>query len=115
MTGALSFTVLHVRDLAAASAFYAQHFGLDIASEAPGFVQLAVTGGSGFGLERDEKATENASVEMCWAVADADAQCEAMRARGVRIVSEPKDMPFGRAFTVLDPDGNALIVYQRPA
>jgi len=44
-------------------------------------------------------------------VADADAECARLRARGVPIVQEPADMPWGaRAFVIADPNGVVLYV-----
>ncbi len=40
---------------------------------------------------------------------DADAYCAQLRGAGARIAEEPNDKPYGRVFTVRDPDGNDLV------
>lgn len=43
-------------------------------------------------------------------VPDADAYCEEIRQRGIAIAEEPEDRPWGRHFSVVDPDGYRIDV-----
>jgi predicted enzyme related to lactoylglutathione lyase len=43
-------------------------------------------------------------------VPDADAYCEQVRRRGVPVLDEPEDRPWGRHFSVVDPDGYRIDV-----
>ena len=47
---------------------------------------------------------------------DCDAAVERLRAAGSTIVAEPADQPWGeRIGIVADPDGNTVMIGQRPA
>lgn len=41
--------------------------------------------------------------------ADVDAYCAELRGAGASVTEEPNDKPYGRTFTVRDPDGNDLV------
>jgi predicted enzyme related to lactoylglutathione lyase len=43
-------------------------------------------------------------------VPDADAYCEQVRRRGIPVLDEPEDRPWGRHFSVIDPDGYRIDV-----
>jgi lactoylglutathione lyase len=44
-------------------------------------------------------------------VADADRECARLRQRGVPILQEPADQPWGsRCFVIADPNGVALLI-----
>jgi hypothetical protein len=60
---------------------------------------------------------ENASpagVELYLSVDDADEAYRTWKARGVEMVTEPWDAPFGRTFAFKDADGRVLRAYARP-
>jgi len=47
---------------------------------------------------------------------DVDVEVESLRQAGVKIAREPEDMEWGeRMATALDPDGNEIVLGQRPA
>ncbi|MEO7074180.1 MAG: VOC family protein, partial [Ktedonobacterales bacterium] len=76
LTG-LNFVMIHVKDVAAARAFYTEKLGLAVANEQPGFLQFAQPGGQGatFAIGAAENATPvNAGTELWWFTADADAE-----------------------------------------
>ena len=108
MTGHLNFMILHVRDMAAARAFYTQKLGLGVVAESPAFIQFEAVGGTSFSLQADEHATPTQTIELWWEVQDVDAEHATLAKQGVEIVSEPKDAPFGRTLSVKDPEGNLL-------
>jgi predicted enzyme related to lactoylglutathione lyase len=112
MAGELNFVMLHVKEIAAARAFYAETFGLEVVDENPYFVQFGVAGGAMFALEQDEHAAPTQTLELWWQVPDVDAAHATLASRGVEIVSAPKDEPFGRALSVKDPEGNTVNLYQ---
>jgi len=111
MAGELNFVMLHVRDIAAARAFYAETFGLTVVDENPYFVQFGVPGGAMFGLEKSDQAAQTQTIELWWQVPDMEAAHATLASRGIEIVSPPKDEPFGRALLVKDPDGNTVNLY----
>ena len=113
-TNGLQFVLAHVADLAMARAFYTEKLGLTIAAEQPGFVQFAQPGGKGawFALSEDANARPFSDPEFWWYVADADSACADLNERGVEIVEQPHDMPFGRVFTIHDPAGNTIYMLE---
>jgi uncharacterized glyoxalase superfamily protein PhnB len=48
-------------------------------------------------------------------VADVDTHCDRARAAGATILSEPRDEPFGRLYTVADVEGHRWMFMQAHA
>jgi len=110
LTG-LNFVMIHVQDMTAARAFYTEQLGLTVADENPAFIQFAQPGGQGatFAIGVAENATPlNEGTELWWFTDDADAEYAALVARGVTVVEEPHDMPFGRTFAIKDTADNTI-------
>lgn len=113
LLGQLGFIFLEVNDLQAARRFYVETLGMEIEDESPAFLQLARPGGAGATLGIGIGETSHALPEVVWwVVEDTDAVHAALVARGVRIVSEPADRPFGRICSFADPAGNILNIYK---
>ncbi|HEX5199190.1 MAG TPA: VOC family protein [Actinoplanes sp.] len=53
------------------------------------------------------------SIQLWWRASDAQALHDRAAAGGVRILREPFDGPFGRTFTMADPDGYEVTVYEK--
>jgi predicted enzyme related to lactoylglutathione lyase len=117
----LGFVILYVRDMAASRAFYADVLGMTEVAEVSGphFVTLRADGGSLLALQ--DKATaqfppkdeeHNGGVELSFAVDDVDGTWRRWQQRGVTLVTEPMDLPFGRYFMARDPEGYYLSVYR---
>jgi len=49
---------------------------------------------------------------VAFGVADVDRACEDIRARGVQLLVEPRDHPWGRSAYLRDPDGRMLELSQ---
>jgi predicted enzyme related to lactoylglutathione lyase len=118
---ALGIVSLYVRDLDRARAFYTETLGLPEVPElsGPGFIALRPAGGSLIAVQDAATGAPGLAgapggCELGLAVADVDAVWREWTARGVRILSEPVDRPFGRTFLAQDPEGHLLNVY-RPA
>jgi predicted enzyme related to lactoylglutathione lyase len=112
MNGSLNFILLYVKDLVAARAFYLDVMGLTIKGESESFIQFNASEGASFALNQSDDATPTRTIELWWQVPNADELHSTLVARGVEVASAPQDMPFGRAFTIRDPEGNALNFYQ---
>jgi predicted enzyme related to lactoylglutathione lyase len=56
---------------------------------------------------------DTTSIQVWWRASDAQALYERAAASGVPILREPFDGPFGRTFTMADPDGYPVTVYER--
>jgi predicted enzyme related to lactoylglutathione lyase len=121
----LGFVILYVRDMDKAKTFYTDALGLPVleALSGPTFIALRPDGGALIGLQ--DKAAERlpprqegqpGSVEVSFEVDDVDGTWRRWKEKGVELVTEPMDRPFGRYFMAKDPDGHYLSVYRlKPA
>lgn len=109
------FVVYQVSDLAIAVAFYRDVLGLrmelcngesDWAEFDCGNVTLALHGGH-------ESVEPGAGVRMALAVDDIDVAYTELVESGARVVHRPQDYGVCRAFEVLDPDGNVILIHRR--
>ncbi len=120
--GSLNFVFLHVPDVAAVRSFYVETLELELVDENTTFLMFRHADGATLGIGVDTESffkakhtvDETSPVELWWQVEDADAVHATLVERGVRIVTEPKDEPFGRALAFADPAGNILCAYQPP-
>lgn len=109
----------YVRDPVASTRFYADALGVPVIHEGADFAMLALGAGMRLGLWRAGAVAPAASGaagcgELCVALPDAaalDALHARLAAQGARVTQPPAAMGFGRAFTVLDPDGHRLRPY----
>ena|SRR5258708_22234486 len=117
----LNYIIVYVDDLDKARAFYTQSLGMTVmeALSSPTFVTLRPAGGSMVGLQ-DKKASrlppnqekQPGSVELSFAVDDVDETWKRWKDKGVEMVTEPMDLPFGRYFMAKDPEGHYLSAYR---
>ncbi|MFQ5846554.1 MAG: VOC family protein [Candidatus Methylomirabilales bacterium] len=121
------FVALIVGDMPQAVRFYQETLGLRLRFSQGEEYALFQVGGTKLALQRACAAgpdlpvavdlvapsTESGvSVLVAFAVPDVDRWCESLRDRGVPILREPADYPWGdREFSVRDPDGHVLIFY----
>lgn len=114
--GELNFILVHVERVADVHDFYVRTLGMTVLGDSPDFLTVTAPGGGatlaiGQG-ETPAGASRTEPIELWWQVPDTDALHTALTARGVRIVHEPKDEPFGRTVSFADPVGNVLNAYQ---
>lgn len=119
--GSLAMVTLHVRDAHRALEFYRDTLELpehEHMLEA-GWLEFD-TGPLKLGIHADPERVEPGAREpggttgFYFGVPDCDAAVATLRQRGVKIVDEPSDMPYGREATFLDPDGNLLALLAPP-
>jgi predicted enzyme related to lactoylglutathione lyase len=112
----LDFVLLHVPDIELARAFYTAKLGFAVESQQPGFVQFKQHAGAGaiFALQEDAGVSPHQGVELWWMVDNADTTYAALVSKDVQIVNQPSDEPFGRAFSIKDPAGNIINMFQPP-
>src|SRR5258708_21984741 len=107
MLDGLTFILLHVPDLQEAKAFYTEKLDFEVEAQVPDFIQFKQAGNSAtFALQKTAGATPYKGVELWWQVTDADAIYSRLVDREGKVVSPPKDEPFGRAFSIEDTAGN---------
>ncbi|HYQ43241.1 MAG TPA: VOC family protein [Polyangiaceae bacterium] len=92
------FAVANVKDIAKAKTFYTEVLGLKVQREAPNFIQF-----EHFAIASDNPEATS-PLELYWLVDDAEATRRELAARGASC-SSVDAKPFGKLFTVKDPDG----------
>jgi len=114
MINQMSFLGLVVKDIPAATEFYTNTLGLAVNTQAsiPNVYtqfDLDNNGGATFallgGFEQDDVEQ---SFDTALAVDDIDATYTKYKEAGADLLSEPRDMPFGRTFLLRTPDGHVL-------
>jgi lactoylglutathione lyase len=118
------FPILSTGDMARALGFYRDLLGFQVTYQfppdgEPGYVALDL-GQSHLGIGADPAAAGDAPGAggrrfTLWVYAeDCDAAVELLRGRGVPVLAEPADQPWGeRMGEVADPDGNRVVVASR--
>ena len=120
----LSYILVYVNDFQKSRAFYIDALGMkDLGSRAPDiFATLqSPDGGAIIGLQ-DKKSTplpsaqeqHPGSVELSFEGEDVDATYKRWKEKGVEMITEPADMPFGRYFLAKDPEGHYLSAFRFP-
>jgi lactoylglutathione lyase len=115
------FPILTVRDLPRALGFYRDLLGgretYRFPPEGePAYVSLRIAGAElGLAAEPDRVAAPS-GVELCVYTDDCDKAVAHLRQRGVPVIDEPADQPWGeRLARVTDPDGHRLMILSRTA
>ncbi len=119
VTSSPGFISIAVTDVARSAAFYERYLGcvrdpFDFGPNAVAFLgwpALALNSSRPPG--RPEPSPETSPIQVWWRAANSQALYERAVADGVPIVREPFDGPFGRTFTMADPDGYRVTVYER--
>jgi len=119
VTPSPGFISIQVSDVNTSAAFYERHLGAvrDTFDFGPGAV--AFVGWPTFALNATRRpgqagpSPEATTIALWWRASDAQALFEEVKAAGVRILAEPFDGPFGRTFTMADPDGYRITVYEK--
>jgi predicted enzyme related to lactoylglutathione lyase len=112
----IDLVLLHVADIETTRAFYTEKLGLQVNEEQSGanFVLFTPPEGRGtplaLSLEEDRQPAN--SMELWWYVQDVDATHDELAARGAEAASPLVDMPFGRTFSIKDPNGHVIHLLQ---
>lgn len=104
-----------VNDIAAATAFYRDTLGLviDEAESVPGFfTQFKLAGETTLALQAVTEAPNGQLFQPGLLVENIDALYADWQAKGVDLLGEPVDRPFGRTFLFRTPEGHVLRIYQ---
>ena len=119
VTPSPGFISIAVRDARSSAGFYERYLGavrdtFDFGPDSAVFVgwpTFALSSVRRPGLP--EPSPETTTIQLWWRASDAQALYEQARADGVPILTEPFDGPFGRTFTMADPDGYRITVYEK--
>ncbi len=114
------FPILSTPDMARSLGFYRDLLGGTVTYQfppegEPGYVGVDIGRSHlGIGLQTEPGEQGNDRVTLWFYATDCDAAIATLKAGGVRVIDEPADQPWGeRMATVLDPDGNKVIVATR--
>jgi predicted enzyme related to lactoylglutathione lyase len=100
-----------VKDVAGATAFYRDTLGFALEGASPTMAQFETAGGAVLGIQENDLPGEQ-PFEVAFAVEDVDAIYATWKARGVEMLEEPHNMPFGRTFLIRAPQGHMLRVFK---
>jgi predicted enzyme related to lactoylglutathione lyase len=105
----LNYVVLHTDDVPQARRFFTERLGLgtedDMGDE---FSQFTTREGTLWSILKRPSDAEPRSAKLYLQVDDVDTAYETWKGRGVEMVSQPHDEPFGRTFAFKDADGRVL-------
>ncbi len=114
------FISLQVRDLAASQAFYEKYLGLVRSPAGPPHAVVFATSPIAFalrdlvpGTDLDSLPQPGLGVALWLHATDVQEIHDALAADGHPIASAPVDGPFGRTFTLRDPDGYLVTLHDR--
>ena len=119
MTASPGFISIAVNDVTRSAEFYERYLGAIRDTFDFGPNAVAFVGWPAFALSSARRpgapgpSPETTSIQVWWRASDAQALYEQVRADGVPILVEPFDGPFGRTFTMADPDGYRITVYEK--
>jgi len=108
----LTYAIVTTEDVPRARRFFTEKLGLSTEDDQGDvFSQFTTREGTLWAvMGRPEHAAVN-GVELYLLVDDADAAYRTWKERGVEMVTEPNDQPFGRTFAFRDPDGRVMHAY----
>lgn len=109
----LNYVGIVVKDVAEATAFYRDTLGFTLEGTSATMAQFELQSGAILGIQQPDFPIEQ-PFEPAFMVEDVDATYAAWKARGVEMLEEPNDRPFGRTFLFRAPQGHVFRVYQPP-
>ncbi|MFK0073989.1 VOC family protein [Arthrobacter woluwensis] len=114
------FISLQVRDLAASQTFYEQYLGLVRSPAGPPHAVVFDTKPIAFalrdllpGTDLDAVSQPGLGVALWLYASEVQSIHDALVADSHRIVAPPFDGPFGKTFTLTDPDGYQITLHDR--
>ena len=119
VTASPGFINIAVADVARSAAFYERFLGLvrdtfDWGADSAiyvGWPTIALSGANRPG--QPGPSPDTTTIQLWWRASDAQALYEEVSEAGVPIIREPFDGPFGRTFSMTDPDGYRITIYER--
>jgi uncharacterized protein len=112
MVKGLLYAIVTTPDVPRARRFFTEQLGLMTEDDqGDEFSQFTTREGALWAVMQAPPDAAPNGVELYLLVEDADAAYATWRERGVEIVTEPHDEPFGRTFAFRDADGRVLHAY----
>ena len=114
VTGSPGFISIAVSDVERSAAFYERYLGAVRDTFDFGPTAVSFVGWPTFAINSSRPPSpETTTIQLWWRASDAQALFEIVAADGVPIIAQPFDGPFGRTFSMADPDGYRITVYER--
>jgi predicted enzyme related to lactoylglutathione lyase len=114
VTGSPGFISIAVSDVERSAEFYERYLGAVRDTFDFGPTAVSFVGWPTFAINASRPPSpETTTIQLWWRASDAQALFEIVAADGVPIIAEPFDGPFGRTFSMADPDGYRITVYER--
>ena len=112
MIKGLTYAIVTTDDVPRARKFFTEKLGLATEDDmADTFSQFTTRAGTLWAvMSRPEHAAPR-TAELYLESDDVDGDYKLWQGRGVEMLTEPHDMPFGRTFAFKDPDGRVLHAY----
>jgi predicted enzyme related to lactoylglutathione lyase len=119
VTPSPGFISIAVSDVERSAAFYERYLGairdtFDFGPQSAVFVGWpTVALSSAQRPDLPGPSPQTTSIQLWWRASNAQAVHDQAVADGVRIIVEPFDGPFGRTFSMADPDDYRITVYEK--
>jgi predicted enzyme related to lactoylglutathione lyase len=111
----LTFAIVTTDDMPRARQFFTDKLGLSTEDDQGDiFSQFTTREGTLWGVVSRPSLAVPLGVELYLSVTDTDEAYQTWKSRGVEMVTEPWDAPFGRTFAFKDADGRVLHAYTEP-
>ena len=111
----LTFAIVTTDDMPRARQFFTDKLGLSTEDDQGDiFSQFTTREGTLWGVVSRPSLAVPPGVELYLLVTDTDEAYQTWKSRGVEMVTEPWDAPFGRTFAFKDADGRVLHAYTEP-
>jgi predicted enzyme related to lactoylglutathione lyase len=105
----LTYAIVTTDDVPAARRFYTEKLGLATEDDmGDDFSQFTTRAGTLWAVGKADPTRPNGDVALYLEVEDVDAAHRGWKERGVDMLDEPHDAPFGRTFAFKDQDGRVL-------
>ena len=112
MIKGLTYAIVTTDDMPRARQFFTPKLGLDTEDDmGDDFSQFTTRDGTLWAIMSRPASAPPLNTELYLHVDDVDGAHKLWRERGVEMVTEPHDEPFGRTFAFKDPDGRVLHAY----
>ena len=115
MIKGLTYAIVTTDDLPRARAFFTEKLGLSTEDNmGDEFSQFTTREGTLWAIMARPEHAAPLGAELYLAVDDVDAAYKLWHERGVEMVTDPHDEPFGRTFAFKDADGRVMHAFAHP-
>lgn len=115
MIQGLTYVIVTTPDVPRARRFFTEKLGLETEDDqGDAFSQFTTRAGTLWAVMAEPPHAVPKGAELYLEVDDTDAAYALWKERGVQMVTEPSEQPFGRTFAFRDSDGRVMHAYTSP-